>query len=309
MNLPKKAAALFLAVPLLLTMLTGCGGGKKAREMPSETTLPPVTESPERAVRDGVQTVLAISLRPFEQADAAGFRNGSQADMLMLLVIDETRGRTTGLQLNPDTMVSFTAPGTQEPLELPLGEIYSYGSGGSDSCLSQQKAVSKLLGGLKIDHYMILSQDSIGIINDLLGGLEVKLPEALAEQYPEAGEAGAVRLTGQQAIGLFGYREDADVSGQLHMACQQQFMMALYGPFTRSMQDDNFLTKLTMQLGDRLNTDLALSQMVHLMEVMEACQLVDTIVTLPGEARQEDGQYRCRVDPEKVEPILEDLFY
>ena len=67
-------------------------------------------------------------------------------------------------------------------------------------------------------------------------------------------------------------------------------------PFVAKMQDDDFLTKLTMKLGDRLSTDLALSQMVQLMEVMDASELVETIEVLPSSS-------------EGINRIIEKLFY
>lgn len=312
MRLSKKVLTLFLSAVLLVTSLTGCGGSKKTEKAAAEPTLPAATEEilSARSVREGIQTVMAVSLSDRDLADSAGgFRNANQADMLMLLIIDESRGRTTALQVNPDTVVPFTAPGTSDAVEIPLGEIYSYGSGGSDSCLNLQKAVSKLLGGIKIDHYMIFAQGALGIANDTLGGLEVDVPADLAEAYPEFTQEEPVRLAGEQANVFFSFRAVDDVTNQFHMARQQQFIAALYGPFTKSMQQDDFLTKLTMKLGDRLDTDLALSQMVQLMEVMESCQLDETIETLPGEAKQEDGQYRYRVNADGVNRLVERLFY
>lgn len=307
MGLSKKLSALLAATALLASLLTGCG---QTAPKTAETTMEPAVTVPAGTAREGVKTLLAVSLRDFSPADSApAFRNSNQADMLMLLVVDEKLGRTTGVQVNPDTMVSFTPPGKTEAVEVPLGEVYSYGSAGSDSCLALLKAVSELLGGVKIDHYMIFAQGAIGIVSDAMGGLEVTVSEDFSARYPQFAPGELATLNAEQADAFFGFRDDADESNRLHMARQQQFMTAVYGPFTEHMQQEDFLTRLTMQLGDRLMTDLALSQMVKLMEKMEATELVETIVTLPGSGAWEDGRYSYRVDAAALDQILKELFY
>ena len=285
MRLSKKVTALLMGATLLAASLAGCAKDSRSEMPTTETTCPTETAAilPARAERDGIQTVLAVSLNAFV-LETGGYRNGNQADMLMLMVIDESLGRVTALQVNPDTIVSFA------------GEVVSYGSGGSDSCLNLLKAVSNLLGGIKIDHYMIFPQGAIEIVSDAMGGLTVTVPEDFAEEHPEFTSGEQALLTGKQAEDFFGFRDPADTSNQLHMARQQQFVTALYMPFVAKMQEDDFLTKLTMKLGDRLSTDLALSQMVQLMEVMDASELVETIEVLPSSS-------------EGINRIIEKLFY
>lgn len=313
MRLTKIITAFLLSSALLAASLTGC-----VRSAPyAESAAVEIASASEtvaalmaRSARKGIQTILVVSLSSYDPISGAeGFRNGSWADMLMLMVIDKNLGKATALHVNPDTLVPFKAPGTSETIEIPLGEVYSYGSGGSDSCISQMKAVSNLLDGVKIDHYMIFAQGAIGIVNDTLGGLELEAPEDFSEKYPEFEQGEYVHLTGERAVTFFCYRDVGDDSNELHMARQRQFMAALYGPLTRNMQQDGFLTKLTMQLGDRLDTDLALSQMVQLMEVMESCQLDETILTLPGSLEQKNGQYGYRVKADGVSQLVEFLFY
>lgn len=287
----KRLLSLVCGICLILS-IAGCARKNGQGSQQNTESLPAA-----KSVREGIRTVLAVSLKAFEPNESGGFRNESQADMLMLMVIDEGRGKTTAVQINPDTMVSFSPSGTTEARQIPLGEVYSYGSGGSDSCLQQLKAVSKLLGGVKIDHYMIFSQGAIGVVSDEMGGITVTMSEDFGKAHPEFTPGEQVRLTGGQADAFFAFRAPEDASNQLHMARQQQFMTALYLPLMEKIrQQEDFLPKLTMKLGDQLSTDLTLSQMVQLMETMESCKLDKTITVLP-EA------------PEEMAPLLEKLFY
>ena len=111
----------------LLWSIAGCARKNGQGGLQSTESLPA-----EKSVREGIRTVLAVSLKAFEPNESGGFRNESQADMLMLMVIDEGRRQTTAVQINPDTMVSFSPSGTTEARQIPLlddGEKSGHGGG------------------------------------------------------------------------------------------------------------------------------------------------------------------------------------
>lgn len=93
------------------------------------------------------------------------------------------------------------------------------------------------------------------------------------------------------------------------MERQRQYMAGLYSPFMENAQDENFLTKLTIQLGDRLSTDLTLSQMLQMLQSLGTYTLDETIVTLQGKASKIDGEFRFYVDGDSLDQTVESLFY
>ncbi len=107
----------------LMLALWGCAGKP-------ETTVPASRSAPQ--LRKGIQTLLVAWMDEFEPT---GFQNGDRAEFLTLLVLDEEQEKIAALQLNPDTMVAFVPMGKTEPEQMPLGMVFTYGSGGSDSCI------------------------------------------------------------------------------------------------------------------------------------------------------------------------------
>ena len=297
----KQIGLLGLIGLLLLALLSGCAHAPEAAESAVQKETAAV---PERQPKEGIQTILVVSLNTADTPqDSEAYRNGNQADLILALVIDEGRGEATALQLNPDTVVSFTPPGSSEPTQMTLGLVYSYGSGGSDSCLSGSKAVSRLLGGARIDHYMTFTTDSIGIVSDMIGGVPVGAETA------ESAEAEYVTLLGEDAVEFFRFRNAEDTANEEHMARQRQYMAGMYAPILESAQQEDFLTRLTLQLGDRFSTDLTLSQMVQMMQSLETCPLEETVLTIPGTADCADGQPRFYPDAEYLAQTVDQLFF
>lgn len=263
---------------------------------------PPQTPDPTQStgkIREEIQTMLFTFLddQGF-QVESGTFRNGNRASLVLLVIADGVREKMTALQLNPDTVVSITPPGSGEKLETSLGLVYSYGSGGSDSCQSGMKAVSQLLGGIPIDHYMTFTADALAAVTDLLGGVTVT-----------TGDGGeAVTLKGEDTVTFFQFREEVDITNEDRMERQRQYIGELLPRFLENAGQEEFLTKLTFQAGEGMSTNLTLSQMAGMLELLGTYDLEKTPVTLPGTAEQVDGEYRFRVDPEEASKIAGELF-
>lgn len=300
-------------VPILmivLALLSGCSQSSKAAGTSAPTEASIMMTEPTRQPKDGIQTLLVLCLDQFDAPrDSGSYRNKNKADLIMLLIIDEDLGKTTALQLNPDTMVPFSAQGMSDTVDTPLGLVFSYGSGGSDSCLNERKAVSNLLGGIPIDHYMTFTVDSIAIVNDMIGGVTVAAAEEWPDKSTESGNGASLTLWGEDSIEFFSYRDDEDVANEAHMDRQRQYMTGLYSPFLANAQQESFLTKLTLQLGDGFSTDLTLSQMMQMLQSLGMYELEETIVTLQGTASKVDGEFQFYVDADSLDQTVESLFF
>lgn len=308
-NFMKKAICIVQSTVIILALLSGCMQQSGAAETSAQEA-PVVTTAPVRQAKDGIQTLLVVCLDSFDvPRDSGAYRNGNRADSILLIVIDEALSKTTALQLNPDTMVPFSTLGTSEASEIPLGLVYSYGSGGSDSCLSGSKAVSNLLGGISIDHYMTFTMDSVAIVNDMVGGITVSVTEDFPEESPEFVKGESVTLSGGNSVEFFRLRADTDVANEAHMERQRQYITGLYLPFIESAKQEDFLTRLTLQLGERFSTDLTLSQMAQLLQSMGEYQLDEAIVTIQGSAGKSDGQFQFHVDTDSLNQTVERLFF
>ena len=138
-------------------------------------------------------------------------------------------------------------------------------------------AVSKLMDNTKIDHYMTFDADSVSIMTDMLGGVTVNITDSFPEAYPELAKGGNVCLDGKNADIFFNYVAPEDGDNTSHMRRQQEFIKGVYGPFSSGAGQEEFVTQLSMKLGEKMNTDLTLSQMLKLMEALQEYKLGDDI--------------------------------
>lgn len=303
-----KKRYLLQIVAIFLALLSGCAQAPKVT-VPSVQEESIAAAEPSQQPKESIQTILMIYLDQFDvPQDSGAYRNGNKADLLMLMIMNEERGKLTALQLNPDTIVSFSAQGMSETIDIPLGMVYSYGSGGSDSCLNERKAVSNLLGGISIDHYMTFTVDSIPIVNDMVGGVTVTVTEDFSDEYPELVKGESLKLLGENAAAFFRFRNDEDITNEGHMERQRQYITGLYTPFMENAKQEDFLTRLTVRLGDAFATDLTLSQMMQMFQSLGMYELDETFVTIQGKADKVNGEIQFYVDEDSLNKTVKELF-
>ena len=240
--------------------------------------------------RNDLKTVLFMVLDKYERADdSLGYRNKQHADFFALLIIDEKAGNCSILHLNRDTMTEISRLGvTGDATGTFVGQLalaHTYGSGGSDSCLNATKAVSKLLCGIRIDHYITMTMDGVGIITDLVGGVEVIVMDDFSQVDPTLMEGKKVLLKGDQALTYVRTRKDLHDSSNLRrMERQRQFINAFYEKLLDRIENDSdFLMRALFQLSDSVMSDCTPTQLEALFDLLKSCSLTN-ITPLEGEA-------------------------
>lgn len=264
--------------------------------------------------RSDLKTLLVMGLDKYERPeDSWGYLNNQQADFLILLVIDEKAGNCNILHLNRDTMTEIPRLGvTGDAVGTFVGQLalaHTYGSGGSDSCLNATKAVSKLLCGVQIDHYITMTMDSVGIITDLVGGVEVKVMDDFSQVDPNLIEGQKVLLKGDQALTYVRTRKDMeDTSNLRRMERQRQFMNALYKKLLDCTKNDpEFMVKALVQLSDSVMSDCTATQLEAISDLMESCTLND-ITPLKGEAIKGAEFMEFYIDKDSLKQTVISLF-
>ena len=156
------------------------------------------------AKREDLETVLLLGVDKFEGETPEGYVNNQQADFLLLLVMDKQHETCTPIQLNRDTMTEIQILGvTGEPAGTFTGQLalaHTYGSGEEDSCENTVLAVSNLLYGMEIDHYVSLTMDGVALLNDLVGGVTVEVLDDFSGIDDSLVQGETVTLQGQQAL-------------------------------------------------------------------------------------------------------------
>lgn len=324
-----RAAMLALSILTATVFLNGCS--KKADQVPSTEPLLTIGQDvsseptiPQDAVKingayyvpkKGLQTILIMGLDKYERPEASiAYTNTMQSDFLLLAIIDEDAGQCDLLHLNRDTMTEIQRLGfggaDTGKFVGQLALAHTYGSGGSDSCLNAVKAVSHLLGGVQIDHYMTLTMDGVGKINDLVGGVTVTMLEDFSEIDPTMKKGDVVTLKGDQALVYVRTRQGiGDQSNLSRMERQRQYLEAFYGKLMETNRRvDGFLSSSLLKVNDDFESDCTVNQLDALSDVLERCE-VNPIHTIDGQAVQGEEFIEFYVDEASLQETIINLFY
>ena len=310
----------------LCMVLTACGGGNdqlksesRAEETLSESpqlfdSSDPVELIPQNPAKRGYETVLFIGLDKFEASvEEMAYLNDQQCDFLLLLVIDEENGVCDILHLNRDTMTEITRLGIgSKKAGTFVGQLalaHTYGSGGSDSCLNTTRAVSKLLKGVPIDHYIAMTMEGVSTLNDLVGGVPVTIPVDMTHIDPSFWKGAEVVLHGDHALDFVRTRMDTgDGSNLSRMERQRAYLDSLYRCLMESIkEDDSFIDSSLLKMTAHFQSDLPLTSLDDLCERLASCK-VNPFTVIEGEAVAGEEFMEFYVDEESLDQVINDLF-
>ena len=264
--------------------------------------------------RQDITMILVIGI---DQRGAAvgsdAYINKGAADMLMLLVFDETNKACNVLQLNRDTMANIPVLGIGGK---EAGSIYgqlalshTYGSGLEDSCENTVKAVSNFLYGIRIDHYVSMRMDAIPILNDAVGGVTVNVEHDFSQVDPTIG-MGTVTLRGEQALNFVRTRKN--VGDQLNLTRvqrQKAYIDSFVEAFHQKRESDSgFILRAYEDVQPYLVTDCSANGIRSMVE-RYGDYPIEKILTPEGENVMGEEYFEFYVDEEKLDALILELFY
>ena len=266
------------------------------------------------ARREDLETVLLLGLDKYEGDKQEGYLNDQQADFLLLLVLDRKAGTCTPIQLNRDTMTEIQILGvTGEPAGTFTGQLalaHTYGSGEEDSCENTVIAVSKLLYGITIDHYVSMTMDGVAILNDLVGGVTVKVMDDFSQVDSSLVQGETVTLSGEQALTYVRARGNLEDSTNLHrMERQRQYMSALQEQLSsKAGEDGGFILNALLQVNDYMVSDCTVEELSQIGESLGKDQISE-IRTVEGEATVGEEFMEFYPDEQALQDLVMDVFY
>ena len=226
--------------------------------------------------KENIESILVMGVDEADtQKDSELYVNNNQADFLMLMVIDHEAKTYRTLQINRDTMTDIPTLGLNgEFIDYQKGQIalaHAYGSGLEDSCENEVDAVSRMLYGMTIDHYVSLSMPAIAEINDAVGGVTVTITDDFTEVDPDFKEGETITLHGKQAETFVRTRKDvADQTNINRMSRQLTYMRAWKAKALECMQLDNmFAFNLLLTLSDYMVSDMSAQQLSEFANYMK----------------------------------------
>lgn len=266
--------------------------------------------------RKGLETVLAIGVDQAAVDDELR-RNQEyeQSDFLLLLIIDKRNERCTALHINRDSMTDIRVldDDTNEFLGTTYRQLalaHTYGNRPEICCKNTVAAVSDLLYGVEIDHYISLTMDGIVMLNDLAGGVTVEVMDDLTMEDPALIRGSTVTLKGRQALTYVQKRLGLATPTNLHrMERQKQYLEALQEQlYSRKDTDEAFTTSTLLKLNEYMVSDCSVEKLSDLSNTIEEYG-IEEYRTLEGESVEGEKYMEYYVDETAARELVMELFY
>lgn len=202
--------------------------GKKYREKPAVTTL----------LIAGIDKTDAET-----NATAKNYRNGGQADFLILLAIDHTDRKIHQMQIDRDTMTEVVTLGIfGNEAGTRVQQIclaHAYGLTPEDNAKYTIRAVQNLLSGIEIDGYYMVDYSAVPVLTDALGGVPVKIEFDMTSVNPEWKQGSSVTLRGKEAETFVRTRKTiGEGTNEERMVRQGEFMRSAINRMRQKINND-----------------------------------------------------------------------
>ena len=238
--------------------------------------------------------------------------SAGQSDSVFLISYDRVKETTVGLAIPRDTITQiekFTPGG--ESLGFYSDHLnlqYAYGDGKRKSCELTSAAVSRLLSGLPVGGYAAINLDSIPRLTQLLGGVEVTVPDdSLSEKNPDFVKGNKVVLDETNTETFVRSRDrQIEQSAITRMNHQKVFLEAFASKLAQEQKKDaSTVTRLFETMKTEMVTNMSNDQFVDI----AVAERSGGIQTIPGETGHEEVYDVYRVDDAALYKMVLELFY
>lgn len=243
--------------------------------------------------------------------DSGSYNNTGEADVVTLLICDETNEQIRLLNLNRDTMMEIPVLGIGgRPAGSITGQLalaHTYGSGLEDSCENTRTAVSNFLNGIRIDHYISMNMDAIPILNDAVGGVRVTVTDDFSAIDP-AIPLGEHVLQGNQAMTFIRSRKNLGDQLNISRMERQEAYLKAFLPAITEKNSDSFVMSVYEQVSPYLVTDCSANMISSMLRRYGGYTLTD-FVSPAGENVRGEQYYEFYPDEEQLNALIIELFY
>lgn len=264
--------------------------------------------------RQDITVTMVVGIDQTGPMESSGsYTNPGAADVVMLIIFDETNEEYSVLYLNRDTMLEMPVLGIggkkAGTAYAQLALAHTYGSGLADSCENVRDTVSDFLYGLTIDHYVSMNMDAIATLNDAVGGVTVNVVDDFSSIDPTITK-GMVTLRSEQAVHYL--RGRMNVGDQLNLSRidrQTEYMYSFAEAFRSSTErEESFVVSTYEKISPYIVTDCSVTVLTSMMDRYSRYDLKE-IVSPEGENILTEEYYEFHVDEESLDELILRLFY
>ncbi len=270
------------------------------------------------APRADVETVLVLGLDRSQREDIGQSGSYAQSDLILLLKIDRTNETYQAFQINRDTMAEIQdfdqygrPSGTyMAQLALAYAHAQAYTNHDRTAGMAAMDAVSRLMYGVEIDHYVTLTMDGLMLLNDLAGGVTVEIRDDFSAVDPALVQGETVTLLGEHALNYVRARHEVGEGTNLErMERQREYLSGLQEKLsTLAAEDDGFVSASLLELAEHMGSDCTAQQLSALAESLREYHMEGDTV-LEGEAVETEKYIEFYPDEETLQRLVIEEFY
>lgn len=240
--------------------------------------------------------------------------NMGRADAIFLLSYDRVKKTVKCVSIPRDTMTNirvFTIDGTDTGITREhINMQYAFGDGKDGSCRLMKEAVSGLLYDVPIQGYCALNMDGIPVAVEVLGGVEMILPDdSMADVDPEYVKGAKVTVTKENAEQFIRHRDINEAQSALVRTNRQKELMKAVSECTRdkSVENPDFIVQLYDSLKPYMVSNIGNDVLADLSEAKFNSE--NGVIDIPGQGVEGDQHDEYHVDEEKLYELVLQMFY
>ena len=240
-------------------------------------------------------------------------RTLAEADMIALLIFDESTQSMNIISLNRDTMTDVQVLGIggkkAGTVHAQLALAHAYGSGLRDSSENLRDTVSMLMYNAQIDYYVTINMEAINLLNDAGGGVTVNVTDDFSAIDPSI-PMGQVTLKGQQATNFL--RSRYGVGDQMNLTRMQRHQEYIRG-FLTALQtkyeaEPSFVLRAFEQINPYMVTNCTTSSISGLLDRYGDFELGE-MLTLKGENNAQNEYMEYHLDMDALDELILKYLY
>ena len=235
-----------------------------------------------------------------------------QSDFIFFISYDRVKKTSVGLSIPRETVTQierFSPGGDSLGLATDFLTLqYAFGDGVEKSCRLTAEAVSRLMNGIPIQGYAAINLESIPQLTDLVGGVEVTVPDdTLAEKDPTFTKGSRVILDASNTSLFIRSRDTSTELSTMDRRERQKVFLSAFSdklaqrqkedPHTISAILETMKPEMITNISNDIFADLALAKRSG------------GVQTIPGNETHEGFYDLYRVDDAALYEMIVRLFY
>jgi LCP family protein required for cell wall assembly len=244
---------------------------------------------------------------------------GSMADFLLVLMVDDTDESYGFIEINRDTISEvplLLKDGTDyASADMQLCVAHAYGGSKRESCENTVKAVSGFLRNIPFDGYYALKMEAIPELNHAVGGVTVTIEDDFSSVDSAMEEGKTITLTDEQAYTFLHARQGlGDGENTSRMRRQRAYMDALMEQVKeKAASSKKFVSKVYDSLSYYATTDMGSKTVTNLAQKLTSYTSKGTVSpegeskvgTILGDGIEHSEFY---VDEDALDELIMDMY-